>query len=160
MTVRLFAMTSGHVTGALANLMDDAEGEAELPIPCYLIEHPKGRVLFDTGMHPDCQSDPGRRYGPRLPSLFRFNYKPGDEVSAKLEAIGRDPARIDLVINSHLHFDHVGGNALVPNATVMIQKREWEAGFDSDIGPAWFLSPGFRPRPQGRADRWRARRVR
>jgi N-acyl homoserine lactone hydrolase len=133
MTIRLFAMTSGRVTGALANLMEGAEGEAELPIPCYLIEHPKGRVLFDTGMHPDCQSDPGRRYGPRLPSIFRFNYKPGDEVTAKLEAIDRDPAKIDLVINSHLHFDHVGGNALLPNATVMVQKREWQAGFDPEL---------------------------
>lgn len=133
MTIRLFAMTSGYVTTSLGNLMEGAEGEAELPIPCYLIEHPKGRVLFDTGMHPDCQSDPARRYGPRLPSMFQFNYKPGDEVSAKLEAIDRDPAKVDLVINSHLHFDHVGGNALLPNATVLVQRREWQAGFDPDV---------------------------
>ena len=131
--MRLFAMTCGCLTGPLANLMEGGEGEVELPIPCYLIEHPKGRVLFDTGMHPDCQTDPGRRYSQRLAQTFRFDYKPGDEVTAKLQAFDRDPAKIDLVINSHLHFDHVGGNALLPNATVMIQKREWQAGFDPDI---------------------------
>lgn len=133
MGTRLFAMTCGRLTGPMASLIEGGEGEAELPIPCYLIEHPKGRVLFDTGMHPDCQHDPARRYGPRIAEMFKFDYKPGDEVTAKLESIGRDPKKIDLVINSHLHFDHVGGNALLPDATVMIQKREWQAGFDPDI---------------------------
>lgn len=136
MSMRLFAMTCGCLTGQLSGMMEGGEGEVDLPIPCYLIEHPKGRVLFDTGMHPDLQSDLTGRYGPRLAQMFRFDYKPGDEVTAKLRAFGRDPAKIDLVINSHLHFDHVGGNALFPNATVMIQKREWQAGFDPDIAAA------------------------
>jgi glyoxylase-like metal-dependent hydrolase (beta-lactamase superfamily II) len=53
-------------------------------------------------------------------------------VSARLEAIDRDPRKIDLVINSHFHFDHVGGNALIPNATLLVQRREWDAGMDPD----------------------------
>ena len=48
-------------------------------------------------------------------------------------AMGRDPTRIDILINSHFHFDHVGGNALVPNATMLVQRREWEAGMCPDI---------------------------
>jgi hypothetical protein len=90
-------------------------------------------VLFDTGMHPDCQRDPVRRVGSRIASLFSFRYQPGQEISARLEAIDRDPARIDFIINSHLHFDHVGGNALIPNAVMVVQKREWEARLDPDI---------------------------
>lgn len=133
MSTRLFAMTCGRLTGPMSGLMEGATGEAELPIPCYLIEHPKGRVLFDSGMHPDCLHDPAGRYGARISQVFKFDYKPGDEVSAKLESIGRDPRKVDLVINSHLHFDHVGGNALLPEATVMIQRAEWQAGFDPDI---------------------------
>src|SRR5690349_24746157 len=58
MTVKLYAMTCGHLTGKLAYLMEGGEGEVKLPIPAYLIEHPKGRALFDTGMHPACQHDP------------------------------------------------------------------------------------------------------
>src|SRR6187455_3159226 len=133
MTIRLFAMTSGRLTGALANLMEGAEGEAELPIPCYLIEHPKGTVLFDTGMHPDCQTDPTGHMSKRASELFRLHYSAGEEVSARLAALGRDPAKIDVIINSHLHFDHVGGNATIPNATVVVQRREWEAGMDPEI---------------------------
>jgi N-acyl homoserine lactone hydrolase len=133
MGVKLYAMTCGTLTGALANLMEGGEGEVTLPIPAYLIEHPKGTVLFDSGMHPDCQRDPTARAGARIGEWFKFDYHPGDEVSARLEAIGRDPAKIDILINSHLHFDHVGGNALIPNATVVVQKSEWEAGMDPEM---------------------------
>jgi glyoxylase-like metal-dependent hydrolase (beta-lactamase superfamily II) len=133
MTVKLYAMTCGHVIGKLGYLIEGGEGEARLPVPAYLIEHEKGTALFDTGMHPDVQHDPVARIGDRVSGLFRFDYSPGEEISRRLEAIGRDPARIDLVVSSHLHFDHVGGNALIPNATVVVQKREWAAGFNAEI---------------------------
>jgi glyoxylase-like metal-dependent hydrolase (beta-lactamase superfamily II) len=132
MTVKLFAFTCGWLEGDFARLIEGGEGRVELPIPAYLIEHPKGIALFDTGMHPDCQHDPAGRVGPRATELFSFRYRPGEEISARLEAIGRDPARVDFVINSHFHFDHVGGNALIPNATMIVQRREWEAGMEPD----------------------------
>ncbi len=118
------------------------EGDITLPVPAYLIEHPKGRVLFDTGLHPDLQREPEKRLGPRLAELFHIGFRPGEEVSARLEAIGRDPGKIDLLISSHLHFDHVGGNALIPNATVLIQRREWDVGQDHDDA----IRRGYDPR--------------
>jgi len=133
MTVKLYAMTCGYLTGKLGYLMEGGEGEVRLPIPAYLIEHPKGTALFDTGMHPQCQHDPVARVGQRIMGLFRFDFSPGEEISARLEAMGRDPGRIDLIVTSHLHFDHVGGNALVPNATVVVQQREWAAGMDAEL---------------------------
>ena len=122
--------------------MEGGEGDTTVPIPVFLIEHPKGRALFDTGLHPDCQHDPVGRLGPRLAELFRIGFRPGEEVSARLEAIDRDPGKIDLVINSHFHFDHVGGNALIPNATMLVQRREWDAGMDPDTA----ARRGFNPR--------------
>jgi N-acyl homoserine lactone hydrolase len=71
--------------------------------------------------------------GARMCGLFDFDYRPGEEVSARLMAIGRDPTRVDILINSRFHFDHVGGNALIPNATMPVQRSEWEAGMDPDI---------------------------
>jgi N-acyl homoserine lactone hydrolase len=140
--VQLFAFTCGTVTGEFAHLMEGGEGDITVPVPVYLIEHPKGRALFDTGLHPDCRHDPAGRLGERLAGLFRIGFAPGEEVSARLEAIDRDPARIDLVINSHFHFDHVGGNALIPNATMLVQRREWDAGMDPDTA----AKRGFNPR--------------
>jgi glyoxylase-like metal-dependent hydrolase (beta-lactamase superfamily II) len=136
MSVKLYAMTCGHLTGPLGRLMEGGEGEVRLPIPAFLIEHPKGTALFDTGMHPDCQTDPKGRAGERLATLFRFDYHAGEDVAARLRALGRDPGKIDLIVNSHLHFDHVGGNAAIPNATVVVQAREWAAGQDPDIAAA------------------------
>jgi len=97
MGLKLFALTCGHLEGELGHLMEGGEGRARLPIPSYLIEHPKGIALFDTGMHPDCQHDPAGRLGARLAGLFAFDYRPGEEISARLMALGRDPAKIDLV---------------------------------------------------------------
>jgi N-acyl homoserine lactone hydrolase len=93
MTVKLYAFTCGTLTGEFAHLMEGGEGDITVPIPVFLVEHPKGRVLFDTGLHPDCQHDPAGRLGPRLAGLFRIGFQPGEEVSARLEAIDRDPAR-------------------------------------------------------------------
>ena len=142
MTLKVFALTCGHLEGELSYLMEGGEGRVRLPIPSYLIEHPKGTALFDTGMHPDCQHDPAARVGARIAGLFAFDYRPGEEIGARLTALGRDPAKIDLIINSHFHFDHVGGNALIPNATMLVQRREWDAGMDPDIA----ARRGFNPR--------------
>jgi glyoxylase-like metal-dependent hydrolase (beta-lactamase superfamily II) len=133
MTVKLYAMTCGRLRGDFGRLMEGGEGQVTLPIPSYLIEHAKGRALFDTGIHPQCSSDPVARLGERVPKLFSFEqFGPQDDIKSKLESFDRDPAKIDFIINSHLHFDHAGGNELVPNATVIIQEREWQAGHDPE----------------------------
>lgn len=142
MAIKLFAFTCGAVTGDFGRLMEGGEGDITLPIPVFLIEHPKGRALFDTGLHPDCQRGPAQRLGSRLTELFRIAFVPGEEISARLTAIGRDPGKIDFVINSHFHFDHVGGNALIPNATMLVQRREWDAGMDEDIAARHGYNPG------------------
>jgi glyoxylase-like metal-dependent hydrolase (beta-lactamase superfamily II) len=142
MTVKLHAFTCGTIGGAKAHLMADAEGDITIPVPAFLIEHEKGRALFDTGLHPDLRHDPAARLGPRLAAIFQVGLAPGAAVNERLESIGRDPGKIDLLISSHLHFDHVGGNALIPNATLLVQRREWDAGMDPDSA----VRRGFNPR--------------
>ena len=132
-TIKLYALTCGTVTGEFGRLMEGGEGDITVPIPVFLIEHAKGLALFDTGMHPDCQHNPEARLGARMARLFRIAFQPGEEVSAQVEKFGYDARNIDVVINSHFHFDHVGGNALIPNATILVQRAEWEAGMDADL---------------------------
>ncbi|HEY1794493.1 MAG TPA: N-acyl homoserine lactonase family protein [Stellaceae bacterium] len=142
MSVQLHAFTCGTVTGEFGRLMEGGEGDVTVPIPVFLIEHPKGTAVFDSGLHPDCQHDAPTRLGERLTKLFRVGYEPGEEVSARLEAIGRRPDKVDLLINSHFHFDHCGGNALLPNATLVVQKKEWDAGMDPEAA----VRHGYNPR--------------
>ncbi len=103
------------------------EGKIHFPVPAYLIDHPRGQVLFDTGLHPQCQNDVAGRIG-FMADLFGVHFRKGEDIKSRLEELDVDANRIEFLINSHLHFDHTGGNELVPNAKVIIQEREWEAG--------------------------------
>lgn len=127
MTVKLYAMTCGWIGGDLSNFLASESGRIRIPVPSYLIEHPKGRALFDTGIHPGAQRDLRGRIG-AMADTFDVEFRPGEEIKGRLESLDVDPGSIKYIINSHLHWDHTGGNELIPNAKVVIQKREWEAG--------------------------------
>jgi N-acyl homoserine lactone hydrolase len=128
MSVRLRPMLCGWLEAETTSFLKGEPGRLKIPIPGYLIEHPKGRVVFDTGLHRDLQAS-SDRLGP-LGKVFDIYFKPGEELAARLQAYDTDPSRIEYLINSHLHFDHVGGNADVPNAKYIVQRKEWEAAAD------------------------------
>jgi hypothetical protein len=50
--MKLSAFTCGWLTGDLAGFLAGETGRLRVPIPCFLIEHPRGLVLFDSGLHP------------------------------------------------------------------------------------------------------------
>lgn len=81
--------------------------------PClgYVVDHPQGMILFDTGMgsHPEVDAHYRiRRVGLR----------------AALAAIGAEISDIGLAANCHLHFDHCGGNPLLAEIPVFVQEAE------------------------------------
>ncbi len=92
---------------------------------CLLVNTLDRKVLIDTG------------YGAKLPEKQRkiFRSERGDPLVVSLKAAGVLPEQIDMVILSHLHFDHAGGatrhddqRGLVPtfpNAEYVVQRREW-----------------------------------
>ena len=84
--------------------------------PCfgYLIDHPDGPLLIDTGMgaHPEVDA----HYRPRRVAL-----------PAALAAAGTTIEDIRLVANCHLHFDHCGGNPLLAGRPVFTQRAELAA---------------------------------
>ena len=103
-----------------------AEGRVTLPISAWLVRHPRGSVLFDTGMPTSFVK--GSERSERVSALFAIGFGTDDTVGRQLEEVSQDPGRVDFVIISHLHFDHVGGLSMIPNATLVIQRKEWEAG--------------------------------
>src|SRR5262245_32117261 len=138
--MKLYAMTCGWLTGPMSNFLAGVDGEIRVPVPSFLIDHPDGPVLFDTGLHPHLQADPAARLG-ILARIFGVEFDAGEEVSGRLRAIGVDPARVRYLINSHLHFDHTGGNAEIPNSRLVVQRREWEAGGNDDEIRKQFYNP-------------------
>jgi N-acyl homoserine lactone hydrolase len=131
MAVRIVPMLCGVLETDASGIMAKQPGRLRLPIPSYLIVHPKGTAVFDTGLHRELQKD-SDRLGP-IAKMFDVFFRPGEELGARLRAHDVDPARVDFMINSHLHFDHVGGNADLPNAKLVVQRREWEAGANPEL---------------------------
>jgi N-acyl homoserine lactone hydrolase len=140
MSLKVFAFTCGWLTLPLALLLEGQTGSLTVPVPSYLIEHSRGRAVFDSGLHVDMQTDPNRRLG-RLAQYHTVGFRPGEEIAARLESLGVSPHKIDFIINSHLHFDHCGGNEQLPDATLLIQRREWEAGHDADLIERVYYNP-------------------
>ena len=131
-------MTCGWLTGSLGNFLEGEKGKLRVPVPAYLIDHPQGKVLFDTGLHVATQSDPEGRLG-ELAQVFSVDFSQGQELAAQLAAMHVGVGEIRFLVNSHLHFDHAGGNAQIPNATLVVQRREWEAGCDPDLARTNFF---------------------
>jgi glyoxylase-like metal-dependent hydrolase (beta-lactamase superfamily II) len=138
--MRLLAMTCGWLTGPLGNFLAGEHGRIRVPVPSFVIDHPKGLVLFDSGLHPACRSDAAERLGPAA-AIFSVDYGPNEDVASRLTTCEMRCDRIRYLINSHLHFDHTGGNALIPNAQLVVQRREWDAGHDDELRQRNFYDP-------------------
>jgi N-acyl homoserine lactone hydrolase len=132
MSIRLFALPCGWLEGNLGLFLEGATGTIRAPVPSWLVLHPQGAVVFDTGLHTDVQTDAEARVG-FLAKVYGIEFRRGEELAARLRALDVDPERVRWMVSSHLHFDHVGGNAQLPNATLVVQRREWEAAADPDL---------------------------
>ena len=101
----------------------------EVPLSYFVIEHRDGLVLFDTGADPAIASDPNYISSPigqfLLHRIFRMKIRPDDALDRKLQSLGLSAADVRIAVLSHLHFDHVGGIAHIPQAELMVSRDEW-----------------------------------
>ncbi len=103
---------------------EEPKRRARFPVPAYLIETETERILVDTGLNPAAVADPEAHYGPGLIAFFELEQ---EESLAKQV----DLSSLSMVVLTHLHFDHAGGLALIPDSVpVVVQRAEWEAGQD------------------------------
>ncbi|KXX59105.1 N-acyl homoserine lactonase family protein [Rhodococcus sp. LB1] len=126
MSVSLYAMTCGEITIPFNFLRQDEPGVIRVPMGSYLIVHPRGQVVFDTGLNPLLLSDYDNYVTANAKNDRTFHFSPQAQISSRLTTAGFDPDAISFVVNSHLHHDHCGGNALLPNAEVLVQSLEWK----------------------------------
>lgn len=96
-----------------------------LPVHVYLVRHPEGACLFDTGQSARAAS-PG--YFPRWYPFFRlarFELGAEDEAAAQLARLGMGAEDVRWIVLSHLHTDHAGGLAGLGEAEVVVSRIEW-----------------------------------
>ncbi len=103
------------------------EGEV-MPVNVHLIDHPDGRVLVDTGMtelHPLLDD--------MAPLLYPLSEQDGFDVGG-----------VDMVVNTHLHGDHIGGNHLFAGTPIYVQRRELDEARSRDDYTIreWLEAPG------------------
>ena len=109
-------------------LFGDRGWTAPLPINAYLIEHPDGPILVDTGESPHA-IDKG--WFPRWHPFFRrcIDIRIGahEGIGSLLAARGIEPAQLQAVVMTHLHHDHSDGLGDVRDARILVSKEHWDA---------------------------------
>jgi N-acyl homoserine lactone hydrolase len=89
---------------------------------CYLIRHPKGDLIWDTGI-PDSVASSSAGYGGMNGAPV---WKRAKTLAAGLTEIGVQPSAIQFIAVSHTHPDHIGNVELFPQALLLVQQAEYD----------------------------------
>jgi glyoxylase-like metal-dependent hydrolase (beta-lactamase superfamily II) len=96
-----------------------------IPINMWVIDHPKGLVVYDTGNNVaisdgNCKS----HWVAGMCDFLKPSQKRADVIDKQLEKLGYKVEDVKIVITSHSHLDHIGNIEMFPNALHVIQKKE------------------------------------
>jgi N-acyl homoserine lactone hydrolase len=116
----------GHGRRRLLNTILDRQWTEPLPIYAFVIEHPEGVIVVDTGETAGV-SGPGYfvRWHPGL-RAFRERVEPEQEIGPQLERLGITPGDVRRVVMTHLHTDHAGGLHHFPDTEILVSRAELE----------------------------------
>ena len=129
------------------NTLSDRRWTEPLPIYVWVIEHPEGVIVIDTGETAKATA-PG--YFPSWHPYFRnvaVQVSPEQEIGPQLQAIGIHPNDVRWVILTHLHTDHAGGLHHFSKPEILVIRRAFELatgfmgqvrGFLPHRWPSWF----------------------
>lgn len=134
--LKLYAMDCGLFSVPNADMFSDdgayAKVARDLVVPCYLIRHPKGDLIWDTGVPQAIADLPGGK-GPGGVSVAH-------KLTDQLKQLGLTPADIEYLSISHSHFDHIG------NAGLFAAHSTWIVDADER---AYAFRPAARADKQG-----------
>ena len=130
-SLRLYLFDCGHLRiadpGRFSLTMDEVS-TLELSVPCYLIEHPDGTLLWDAGLSDSlAEGSPHTQANGTVTTVTAT-------LRAQLEELGYQPADITYLALSHLHYDHAGNANDFVASTWLVQRPEHEAAFGDAQG--------------------------
>ena len=121
---RLYVLDCGRLTSDSAEeygLAPNEVADTSMADPCFLVMHPRGVLLFDTGLPDRLAGHPTKLEG--------YGLEVNTPLRAQLAAIGVAPADVTYLALSHSHFDHIGNAPDFAGATWIAQKAELDAVF-------------------------------
>jgi N-acyl homoserine lactone hydrolase len=124
---RLYVFDCGQFTFddiAAFGLTNEETPVRDLFVPCYLIEHAGGRLVWDGGLPMNFVGQGDVEMQPGMHARYKRSF------ADQLADLGLTPADVDTVAFSHMHFDHVGIANLFPHARLLIQRTEHVAAFE------------------------------
>jgi len=115
----------GHGQARVMRTLLDSNWTQPLPVTCWLIEHPEGLIMVDTG-ETAAASRPGHfpRWHPYFRRCVRLQVDDGDEAGPQLRALGFSPDDVRWVVMTHMHTDHAGGLHHFPRSEILITPEE------------------------------------
>jgi len=128
-TLKLFVFNCGGIrfdTITAFSVNDDETDIRELAVPCYVIEHDRGRLLWDGGLPSITATREGWQGEGMALRLDRT-------LANQLADVDLDMSSFDFMAFSHMHFDHVGIANEISGATLLIQQTEYAAGFADPV---------------------------
>jgi len=132
----------------LLNILTDKNWAEPVPIYAWVIEHPEGIIVVDTG---ETARTADKSYFPRWHPFFKLAARPyvcpDDEIGPQLRRLGIAPRDVRWVVLTHMHTDHAGGLAHFPTSEILVTRGEYQAtrgiagrinGYLPQHWPTWF----------------------
>ena len=137
--IRLYMFQTGVLKCKENNIkMNASQDPYEIPVPWYLITHPRGNVIIDGGNAVETASDPIGHWQD-ITQVYWPIMSEEEGCVHTIKSLGMQPEEIRFVLQSHLHLDHTGAVGRFPNATHVVQRKEYEYAFSPD----WFAAGGY-----------------
>ncbi|WP_206364950.1 AttM family quorum-quenching N-acyl homoserine lactonase [Sphingomonas panacis] len=137
--IRLYMLQSGSQRCKVHDIkMNQGDADYEIPVPWFLLMHPRGHVIIDGGLAAEGLSDPRGWWGDAI-DAYQPIMESSQGCAAQLAGLGVAPEQVRFVVLSHLHCDHSGAIGRFPNATHIVQRREYEYAF----APDWFAAGAY-----------------
>jgi len=118
-----------------------------MPTYCWLIEHPDGLILVDTGETAKIYEKGYLPDGGLYHKAVETRIQPEEEITHQLAKVGVQPKDIKTIILTHLHGDHIGGLAHFEHCKIYVSKTEYDFatskkgpgnGYFPKNWPTWF----------------------
>ena len=137
-TLRLYVMDCGtlHIADTRRFRLEPGEvAVSDLSVPCFLIAHPKGTMIWDAGAIPDADWKPSGAATPyhlKLPDGSERRLTLRKPLLAQLAAAGYSPKDVMYLALSHYHYDHTANANSFAGATWLVRKEERDLMFGTN----------------------------